>query len=55
MWAGACSAFTIAHAFNTSAPISVVAPVAALVSTVLPVGVAIADGERLTAAMVAGG
>ena len=29
-------------------------PVAALVSTVLPVGVAIADGERLTATMVAG-
>ncbi len=28
---------------------------AALVSTVLPVGVAIADGERLTASMVAGG
>ena len=38
-----------------AAPISVVAPVAALVSTVLPVGVAIADGERLTPRMVAGG
>ena len=32
-------------------PDSVVAPVAALVSTVLPVGVAIAGGERLTARM----
>jgi drug/metabolite transporter (DMT)-like permease len=37
------------------APISVVAPVAALVSAVLPVGVAIAGGERLSAGMVAGG
>jgi drug/metabolite transporter (DMT)-like permease len=34
---------------------SVVAPVSALVSTVLPVGVAIAQGERLTPAVVAGG
>ncbi len=38
-----------------AAPISVVAPVAALVSTVLPVGVAISGGERLTVSMVAGG
>ena len=38
-----------------AAPISVVAPVAALVSTVLPVGIAIAGGERLTARMLAGG
>lgn len=37
------------------APISVVAPVAALVSTLLPLGVAISGGERLTASMVAGG
>jgi hypothetical protein len=36
------------YAGFAAAPISVVAPVAALVSTVLPVGVAIADGERLT-------
>jgi len=38
-----------------SAPISVVAPVAALVSAVLPVGVAIAGGERPAATVIAGG
>ena len=43
------------YAGFAAAPISVVAPVAALVSTVLPVGVAIADGEHLTAPMIAGG
>jgi len=43
------------YAGFAAAPISVVAPVAALMSTVLPVGIAIADGERLTAQMVAGG
>jgi drug/metabolite transporter (DMT)-like permease len=43
------------YAGFASAPISVVAPVAALASTVLPVGVAIAGGERPTATMVAGG
>ena len=43
------------YAGFATAPISVVAPVAALVSTVLPVGVAIADGERPGAIMVAGG
>lgn len=43
------------YAGFATAPISVVAPVAALVSTVLPVGVAIAGGERPTAGMVAGG
>jgi drug/metabolite transporter (DMT)-like permease len=37
-----------------SAPMSVVAPVSALVSTVLPVGIAVADGERLTASVIAG-
>ena len=42
------------YAGFAAAPITVVAPVAALVSTVLPVGVAIADGERLTPP-VAGG
>ena len=43
------------YAGFAAAPISVVAPVAALVSTVLPVGIAIAGGERLTSGMVAGG
>jgi len=43
------------YAGFAAAPISVVAPVAALVSTVLPVGVALAGGERLTTSMVAGG
>ncbi|MBV9207673.1 MAG: EamA family transporter [Actinobacteria bacterium] len=43
------------YAGFAAAPISVVAPVAALVSTVLPVGVAIAGGERPTVGMVAGG
>ena len=43
------------YAGFAAAPISVVAPVAALVSTVLPVGVAISGAERLTASMVAGG
>ncbi len=43
------------YAGFAAAPISVVAPVAALISTVLPVGVAIAGGERPTASMVAGG
>jgi drug/metabolite transporter (DMT)-like permease len=33
----------------------VVAPVAALVSTLLPVGIAMADGERPTSSMIAGG
>jgi drug/metabolite transporter (DMT)-like permease len=43
------------YAGFATAPISVVAPVAALVSTVLPVGAALASGEHLTASMVAGG
>jgi len=43
------------YAGFAAAPISVVAPVAALMSTVLPVGIAIAGGERLTAQMVVGG
>jgi drug/metabolite transporter (DMT)-like permease len=43
------------YAGFAAAPISVVAPVAALVSMVLPVGIAIAGGERLTARMLAGG
>jgi drug/metabolite transporter (DMT)-like permease len=54
---GVCGSFGLIafYAGFAAAPISVVAPVAALVSTVLPVGVAIAGGERLTATMVAGG
>jgi drug/metabolite transporter (DMT)-like permease len=43
------------YAGFAAAPISVVAPVAALASTVLPVGVAVAGGERLTAPMAVGG
>jgi drug/metabolite transporter (DMT)-like permease len=43
------------YAGFAAAPISVVAPVAALVSTVLPVGIAIAGGEHLTSRMLAGG
>jgi uncharacterized membrane protein len=42
------------YAGFASAPMSVVAPVSALVSTVLPVGVAIAGGERPTVEVVAG-
>jgi drug/metabolite transporter (DMT)-like permease len=43
------------YAGFASAPISVVAPVAALVSAVLPVGVAVAGGERAGTAVIAGG
>jgi drug/metabolite transporter (DMT)-like permease len=43
------------YAGFAAAPISVVAPVAALASTVLPVGVAVVGGERLTATMAVGG
>jgi len=43
------------YAGFAAAPISVVAPVAALVSTVLPVGIAIAGGERPTSRMLTGG
>jgi drug/metabolite transporter (DMT)-like permease len=43
------------YAGFAAAPISVVAPVAALVSAVLPVGVAVADGERPRASVIAGG
>jgi drug/metabolite transporter (DMT)-like permease len=42
------------YAGFASAPMSVVAPVSALVSTVLPVGVAMADGERLSAQVIVG-
>ena len=59
-WAAASGVFGASgliafYAGFATAPISVVAPVAALVSTVLPVGVAIADGERPGPSMVAGG
>jgi drug/metabolite transporter (DMT)-like permease len=43
------------YAGFAAAPISTVAPVAALVSAVLPVGVAVAGGEHLTVPMAAGG
>jgi drug/metabolite transporter (DMT)-like permease len=54
---GVCGALGLIafYAGFASAPISVVAPVAALVSAVLPVGVAIAGGERPGAAVIAGG
>jgi len=43
------------YAGFAAAPISVVAPVAALVSAMLPLGIAIAGGECPNASMVAGG
>ena len=54
---GICGAVGLVafYAGFAAAPISVVAPVAALVSTVLPVGIAVAGGERPTSRMVAGG
>ena len=44
----------IFYAGLAAGPMSVVAPVSALVSTVLPVGVAVAMGERASAAVYAG-
>ena len=54
---GVCGAVGLVafYAGFASAPISVVAPVAALVSAVLPVGVAIVGGERPAATVIAGG
>jgi drug/metabolite transporter (DMT)-like permease len=54
---GVCGAVGLIafYAGFASAPISVVAPVAALVSAVLPVGVAVAGGERPGASVIAGG
>ena len=54
---GVCGAVGLIafYAGFASAPISVVAPVAALVSAVLPVGVAIAGGERPATTVIAGG
>jgi drug/metabolite transporter (DMT)-like permease len=43
------------YAGFAAAPMSVVAPVAALFSAVLPVGVAVAEGERPGATVIAGG
>jgi drug/metabolite transporter (DMT)-like permease len=51
---GACGLVAFYAGF-ASAPISVVAPVAALVSAVLPVGVAVAGGERPGGGVIAGG
>jgi drug/metabolite transporter (DMT)-like permease len=54
---GVCGAAGLVafYAGFASAPMSVVAPVAALVSAVLPVGVAVAEGERPRASVLAGG
>jgi drug/metabolite transporter (DMT)-like permease len=54
---GVCGAAGLVsfYAGFASAPISVVAPVAALVSAVLPVGVAVAGGERPRAGVIGGG
>src|SRR5580692_10586650 len=54
---GVCGASGLVafYAGFASAPISMVAPVAALVSAVLPVGVAIAGGERPGGGVIAGG
>jgi drug/metabolite transporter (DMT)-like permease len=54
---GVCGAAGLVAFYSgfASAPISVVAPVAALVSAVLPVAVAIAGGERPGPGIVAGG
>jgi drug/metabolite transporter (DMT)-like permease len=43
------------YAGFAAAPMSVVAPVAALFSAILPVGVAVAEGERPGATVIAGG
>jgi drug/metabolite transporter (DMT)-like permease len=54
---GVCGASGLVafYAGFASAPISMVAPVAALVSAVLPVGVAIAGGERPGGGVITGG
>ena len=49
------AALIVFYAGLAAAPMSVVAPVSALVSTVLPVGVAVAQGERPGPPVVAGG
>ncbi|MGH3229758.1 MAG: EamA family transporter [Streptosporangiaceae bacterium] len=54
---GVCGAVGLVafYAGFATAPISVVAPIAALVSAVLPVGVAVVGGERPAATVIAGG
>ncbi len=54
--AGAAGAVGLIVFYNglAAGPMSVVAPVSALMSTVLPVGVAVASGERLSARVYAG-
>jgi drug/metabolite transporter (DMT)-like permease len=54
--AGTCGALGLVafYAAFAAAPMSVVAPVTALVSTVLPVGAAVADGERMGPSVAAG-
>jgi uncharacterized membrane protein len=54
--AGTCGALGLIafYAAFAVAPMSVVAPVTALVSTVLPVGAALADGERMGPSVAAG-
>jgi drug/metabolite transporter (DMT)-like permease len=54
--AGTCGALGLVafYAAFAAAPMSVVAPVTALVSTVLPVGAALADGERMGPSVAAG-
>ena len=54
---GVCGAAGLVAFYKgfASAPMSVVAPVAALVSAILPVGVAVAGGERPGASVIAGG
>src|SRR5262249_57571030 len=58
-WALAAGAFgaiglMLFYAGLAAGPMSVVAPVSALVSTVLPVGVAVASGEHLSGLVYAG-
>ena len=52
--AGAAGLLTFYTGFSV-APMSVVAPISALASALLPLGVAIAQGERLSPAVIAGG
>jgi len=52
--AGAAGLLTFYAGFSV-APMSVVAPISALASALLPLGVAIAQGERLSPAVIAGG
>jgi uncharacterized membrane protein len=51
---GAAGLLTFYAGFSV-APMSVVAPISALASALLPLGVAVAQGERLSPAVIAGG